>query len=151
MKILVKDYTYNPELKRIYLNKSFIQKHPNISTESWLIVTNLTTGDTLYQFNEVALGGTYIYNYMQLNAEVSVFQFMASTDKLQIFLDVPPAIHIKGDDGQFLGSTDAPLIVSPEDLFSTFRGIHKELRKMNLHLESMTDLNLTNRDLDGER
>lgn len=149
MKLLVQDYRFLPDEGKIYFPDLFTKNHPTVTTEDFLLITNITTGDIIYQFNDPALGGDYLHNELTLTYETSG---MTATDKLQIFVDVPPAIHIKGEEGRNLGGSHyAPVYITAEDLNHTLTAILKELRKMNLHLESMTDLNLTNRDLDGER
>ena len=147
MKKLVKDYYFQPEEGHIHLASKFLDGH-NIRLESFLLITNLTTGDMIYIFNEADRGGTYQHDYLELVYDTSA---MSTTDKLQIFVDVAPALHIRGDDGINRGGDyRAPAYVSMEDIRPTFRAILKELKKMNMHLDSMTDLNLTNRDLDGD-
>jgi hypothetical protein len=147
MKKLVHKYEFDVEHNRIYFPDEFLDKNP-LKTESFLLITNLTTAEIIYQFNDPDKGGTFRYNYFTLEYDVSS---MSPTDKLQIFVDVKEAVHIKDSEGRTMGELNSAFHVTQEDLYSTFRGIYKELVKMNLHLESMTDLNLTNRDIDGER
>jgi hypothetical protein len=103
----------------------------------------------IYIFNEPELGGVFEHEHLTLDYDTTS---MSSTDKLQIFVDVSPALHIQGEDGTHRGGhPQRPAHVTMDDFTGTFRAILKELKKMNMHLESMTDLNLTNRDIDGDR
>lgn len=147
MKKLVKDYRFEPALRRVYIADNF-RDRAELSTESFLLITNVTTGDMIYIFNEPELGGVYEYDYLTLDYDTTS---MSPTDKLQIFVDGTPEIAIRGDDGVHRGgSHKTPAYVAMEDLTSTFNSILKELRKMNIHLQIITDENITNRDLDGE-
>ena len=67
MRALIKSYRFEPENQRIYLGDEFLKKHETINIEMFLIITNITTGDTIYQFNDPELGGTYTYDYLILN------------------------------------------------------------------------------------
>ena len=147
MKKLVKEYIFAPTEQRIYIKDEFLHNH-SIKTESFLLVTNLTTGDMIYIFNEAALGGVFQYNYLTLDYDIST---MSASDKLQIFVDVSPAMHIKGEKGALLGGTpNEAIYVVSETTDSTLVRMLKELKKINLHLQTITDENITNRDLDGD-
>ena len=147
MKKLLKYYSFYPAKKQIHIEPEFLERK-ELSIESFLLITNVTTGDMIYIFNEGPLGGTYESNTLTLDYDTTS---MSETDKIQIFVDIEPALNIKGPEGELRGGEyKSPVYVSLEELHGTFRQILKELKKMNLHLESMTDLNLTNRDLDGD-
>ena len=146
MKKLVKQYEFDPLEKRIYFPSDFLDKN-SVNTESFLLITNLTTAEYIYLFNDPDKGGTFRYNFLNLEHDTTS---MSSTDKLQIFVDVAASIHMRGNDGETLGVEFSPLHVVQTDMTGVLVGVWKELRKMNMHLESITDLNLTNRDLDGE-
>ncbi len=147
MKKLVHHYEFDTQEQRIYFPDDFLSKN-KLYTESFLIITNLETGDYIYMFNDPTKGGTFSYNYLNLVYDTTS---MSSSDKLQIFVDVKEAVHVKNNEGETLGIEFSPMHVVQTDMTSALVGVWKELRKINLHLESITDLNLTNRDLDGER
>lgn len=78
---VVEQYIFNKTAKTITF--------PNItapSIEGFQLVTNLTTGDIIYQFNSAAKGGTVSGNVLTLDHDTSA---MANSDKLQILYNPP--------------------------------------------------------------
>lgn len=79
MKKLVSEYTFNPILKVI--------TSPDFSLlENILLVTNVTSNDILYNFADPEKGGSIVENSLFLDVDTSL---MNSSDRLQIFVDVP--------------------------------------------------------------
>jgi hypothetical protein len=78
---IIKTYTFDPATRTIAL-----PTEPNLTLEGIQLITNLTTGTLIYQFNNVALGGTVSGNTVTLTYDTTT---MSSTDKLQILYNPP--------------------------------------------------------------
>lgn len=83
MKILVPNYTFNKTAKTVTFTD-----YVSIALENVLLITNVTDGITIYQFNEPALGGTVATNVLTLEYDTSA---MDNADDLQIWYDDPNA------------------------------------------------------------
>jgi DNA-binding transcriptional regulator YbjK len=80
MRVLFKEYTFDPILKQITFNSSDLIELPNV-----LLITNVTSNVVIYNFASSALGGSLSQNVLTLDYNTAA---MASTDELQIFLDL---------------------------------------------------------------
>ena len=79
MKKLISEYTFDPILKVI--------TSPEFSLlENILLITNVTSNDILYNFADPEKGGSIVENSLFLDVDTSL---MNSSDRLQIFVDVP--------------------------------------------------------------
>lgn len=83
MRIRVPNYTFNKTAKTITFTD-----YVSITLESVLLITNVTDGITIYQFNEPTLGGTVASNVLTLEYDTSA---MDNADDLQIWYDDPNA------------------------------------------------------------
>lgn len=79
MKILAKNYTFNPSTKQITLKDLATLKLSQV-----LLITNVTTNEIIYNFANPLLGGSVAGNVITLDKDVTA---MADTDALQIFYD----------------------------------------------------------------
>jgi hypothetical protein len=83
-KKLIFDYTFDPAAKTITLGDVYAQKR-------FLLITNVTTGDIIYQFNDNAAGMSGItFDYTDYNTTITLAfdtSAMSSTDSLQILLE----------------------------------------------------------------
>lgn len=80
MKILVEDYTFNKDNKQIM----FTGRDCPGSLEEVLLITNVTTGDMIYNFADKLRGGTLLGNTITLNFNTLT---MSNSDRLQIFIE----------------------------------------------------------------
>lgn len=80
MKILANRYSFSPSTKQVYLS-GFTT---NIALEQLLLITNTSQNTIIYNFADPAAGGNITNNVITLSANTTS---MASTDRLQIFLD----------------------------------------------------------------
>ena len=80
MKILANRYSFSPSTKQVFLS-GFTT---NIALEQLLLITNTSTNTIIYNFACPTTGGTITNNVITLSADTTS---MASTDRLQIFLD----------------------------------------------------------------
>jgi hypothetical protein len=83
-KKLVHNYTFNPATNTVVVNYIYKQ-------ERFLIITNVTSGQTIFLFNDVDLGITSVsYDYANERTTLTLTydcSAMSSTDKLQIFVE----------------------------------------------------------------
>ena len=80
MKILVGNYTFNKTAKTVTFTDI-----ATIALERILIITNVTTGDIIYNFADPTKGGTVDTNVLTLEYDTSA---MSNSDKLQIFYEL---------------------------------------------------------------
>lgn len=80
MKTLIDDYIFDKDNKRIIF---YGDARPH-KIEQMLLVTNVTTGEIIYNFADKLRGGTLENNILTLVWNTSS---MSNTDKLQIFID----------------------------------------------------------------
>ena len=80
MKILANRYSFSPSTKQVFLS-GFTT---NIALEQLLLITNTSTNTIIYNFACPTTGATITNNVITLSADTTS---MASTDRLQIFLD----------------------------------------------------------------
>lgn len=78
---IVEQYIFNPNDQTITLPSI-----PNAKLEGVQLITNLTTGELIYQFNNAALGGSMSGNVLTLNFDSTG---MDPSDKLQILYNPP--------------------------------------------------------------
>ncbi len=78
---IVESYVFDKTAKTISMPSI-----PELKLEGIQLITNLTTGTLIYQFNNAALGGTVSGNTLTLTYDTSA---MANTDKLQILYNPP--------------------------------------------------------------
>lgn len=81
MKILVKNYTFNPATRQITITNLI-----SLDLEQILLITNTTDNIIIYNFAEPTLGATVSNNIITLMYNTTS---MSSGDSLQIFLDIP--------------------------------------------------------------
>jgi hypothetical protein len=79
MKQIIKSYSFNKTARSIIFTD-----FSTISLDRILVITNVTAGVMLYQFNDPALGGSVAANVLTLTYGTSA---MNNTDKLQIIYD----------------------------------------------------------------
>jgi hypothetical protein len=83
-KKLVHNYTFNPATNTVVINYIYKQ-------ERFLLITNVTVGQTIFLFNDVDLGiGSISYDYANERTTLALTYdcyAMSSTDKLQIFVE----------------------------------------------------------------
>jgi hypothetical protein len=79
MKQIIKNYTFNPVGKTVTFGD-----FGAISLDRLYLITNVTAGTILYQFNNATLGGSAAGNILTLTADTSA---MHSGDSLQIIYD----------------------------------------------------------------
>ena len=83
-KRLIFDYTFNPTNRTVLVKDVYARKR-------FLLITNVTTGDIIYQFNDSALGLSDIaFDYDNYTATLTLTfdtSSMSSTDSLQILLE----------------------------------------------------------------
>lgn len=79
MKALTTNYSFNAAAKTVTL-----LDFTSLALERLLLITNLTDGITIYQFNDLTKSGTVAGNVLTLTYDTSA---MSNTDKLQIFYD----------------------------------------------------------------
>jgi hypothetical protein len=84
----VTDYTFDASAGTITFNDLSSLELPKVD-----IITNLTTGSTLYQFNKVGLGGSVSAgsNILNLTLDTST---MSDTDNLKIIYDETPQVDL---------------------------------------------------------
>ena len=116
---------------------------------NFLLITNVTTNEVIYQFNDPDLGGTLDEQKRALTLKKDI-SGMSDTDVIQVFIDTEPAMHILDKDGNVSGSDNAPLHVRDEYQLAVLGQVLKELRKMNLFLAEITDERITDMDLNGD-
>ena len=80
MKVLFQDYTFNAATKQITFNTTDVVK-----LEQVLVVTNVTDNTIIYNFADVAKGGSIANNVLTLIFDTTS---MSDTDSLQIFLEI---------------------------------------------------------------
>jgi hypothetical protein len=78
---IVESYIFNKTAKTIKLPTV-----PNLRIEGVQLITNLTTGTIIYQFNKSGFGGTVSGQTLTLDYNTAA---MADTDKLQILYNPP--------------------------------------------------------------
>lgn len=88
-KSIIQNYQFNKTAKTVK-----IVDHLAIQPEGLLLITNITTGDLIYQFNDAAKGGTFVGNVVTLDYDTSA---MSNTDKLQIIYDDVNAPQLVGN------------------------------------------------------
>lgn len=113
MKIQIKNYSFDP-VNKIVVFKDFSE----ISLESVLLITNVTSNQIIYNFANPATGGTVVGNQLILNFDTTV---MGSTDALQIFYE----------DG---------LLAVPQDLVSAIYDLVQALQLLNSVRGNLADL-----------
>lgn len=79
MKQIVNNYTFNPAAKTLILGD-----YASVKLNRLLLITNVTVGKIIYQFNSAALGATVNGNTLTLNADLAG---MNVGDNLQIIYD----------------------------------------------------------------
>lgn len=79
MKQLVKNYSFDKTAKTVTFTD-----FSTVLQERVLLITDVTAGIIIYQFNDASLGGTASGNVLTLTYNTSA---LANTDKLQIFYD----------------------------------------------------------------
>ncbi len=80
MKQIITNYTFDKTAKTVTFTD-----FATISLNRVLLITNVTANVIIYQFNDVALGGTAATNVLTLTYNTAA---MANTDKLQIIYDI---------------------------------------------------------------
>lgn len=83
MKLLCKDYTFNPVLKTISIDLT-----DQVTLANVLLITNVTSNIIIYNFANPLLGGSMQNNILTLDYDTTS---MSLSDELQIFLDIDGA------------------------------------------------------------
>ena len=82
MKTLVEDYAFNKTSKQV----AFLGSRIPTKLEQILLITNVTSGDIIYNFADKLKKGSLSGNILTLIADTST---MSDSDSLQIFVDIP--------------------------------------------------------------
>lgn len=96
MKKIITNYTFDAATQTIAFNE-----YTTLDIERFTLITNLTTGDIIYQFNSSAKGGTVAGNVLTLTFDTTA---MSNTDELQIFYEVDTATTPSG--AQLIGTAN---------------------------------------------
>ena len=80
MRLLCKDYTFDPALKQISITLT-----NQVTLANVLLITNVTTNVVIYNFANPILGGSMQNNVLTLDYDTTL---MLPSDELQIFLDI---------------------------------------------------------------
>lgn len=80
MRLLCKDYTFDPALKQISITLT-----DQVTLANVLLITNVTTNVVIYNFANPVLGGSMQNNVLTLDYDTTL---MSPSDELQIFLDI---------------------------------------------------------------
>jgi len=107
MKYLLEDYTFDVSAKTVTFNEWPSEAGP-INISKILVITNITTSQIIYIFNESSLSGSLSGNVLTLNTSTTG---MANTDSLQIFIEVRHSTVLSLEPGS-LGSVESPLSVN---------------------------------------
>lgn len=107
MKYLLEDYTFDAVGKTITFNEWPSEAGP-ISLAKILVITNVTTAQTIYIFNDPTLSGALTGTVLTLSTNTVG---MADTDTLQIFIEVRSSTVLSLEPGA-LGSIETPLSVN---------------------------------------
>lgn len=94
MKQIITNYTFDASAQTITFND-----YTSIELERLTLITNLTDGVIIYQFNNVAKGGTVTGNVLTLTFDTTT---MADADDLQIFYEVETQLTPRG--AQLIGT-----------------------------------------------
>ncbi len=94
MKQIITNYTFDASAQTITFND-----YTSIELERLTLITNLTDGVIIYQFNNVAKGGTVTGNVLTLTLDTTA---MDDADDLQIFYEVDTALSPSG--AQIIGT-----------------------------------------------
>jgi len=113
-KRLIFDYTFDASAKTITLKDVYAQKR-------FLLITNVTTGDIIYQFNDAALGFSNIsFDYAEFKTTVTLSfdtTSMNDTDELQILLEEESTDITVND--RFVDPVSKIRVSNPENLIDT--------------------------------
>ena len=80
MKTLIDNYVFNKTANQVI----FTGRNRPVNIEQLLLITNVTTGDIIYNFADKLRGGTLVDNVLTLNRNTTE---MSDTDGLQIFIE----------------------------------------------------------------
>jgi hypothetical protein len=80
MKVLVEDYKFDKDAKQVTFTGNLVPD----SLEKILLITNVTSGDIIYNFADKLRGGNLSGNILTLIYDTSK---MSNLDRLQIFID----------------------------------------------------------------
>jgi hypothetical protein len=80
MKTLVEDYIFDKDNGRVIFTGSTLPS----TLEELLLITNVSTGDIIYNFADKLRGGTLSNNVLTLTCDTTK---MSNSDRLQIFID----------------------------------------------------------------
>jgi hypothetical protein len=80
MKTLITDYAFNKTAKQVI----FLGNQRPETIEQMLLITNVTTGEIIYNFADRLRGGVLDNNVLTLTFDTST---MSNSDNLQIFID----------------------------------------------------------------
>jgi len=120
------------------------------SLEQILLITNVTSNIVIYNFADPALGG-YIYNHPEFGKGIKLdydSTSMASTDILQIYLDIPEGNQLK----QLEDFNTHSLIEILDEILYELK-VHTEMLEVGFKgksLEALLDSNKIKRDLKRE-
>ena len=108
------DYTFDPANKTLTFSDTYDQKR-------FLIMTNVTTGDIIYNFADSNLGGTFEYFYEPTPSTIVTLTYdttsMSSSDSIQIFYDADKATFAPAD--EYLDPVSKIRVSNPENLIDT--------------------------------
>ena len=113
-KTILFDYTFDASAKTITVTDTYDQKR-------FLLITNVNTGDIIYNFADSAKGASFEYTYEPTPSTVLTLNYdttsMADTDPLQIFYD-SDAVKIEPS-STFLDPVSKIRVSTPENLIDT--------------------------------
>ena len=112
-KHLIFDYTFDASAKTITLSDTYDQKR-------FLLITNVTTNQVIYNFADAAAGATFEYFYDPISTVITLTYdttSMSDTDKLQIFYDADKQSFAPAD--EYLDPVSKIRVSNPENLIDT--------------------------------
>ena len=112
-KHLIFDYTFDASAKTITLSDTYDQKR-------FLLITNVTTNQVIYNFADAAAGATFEYFYDPISTVITLTYdttSMSDTDKLQIFYDADKQSFAPTD--EYLDPVSKIRVSNPENLIDT--------------------------------
>jgi hypothetical protein len=133
MKQIIKNYSFSHSSRTVTL-----ADFSSVSIERLLLITNVTTGVILYQFNSAALGATASGNVITLTTDTSAMQ---DSDKLQIIYNSASGDPVYDAAGTTLqgnvasGTADAGNPVKTGGIYSAGAPIYADGQRVDAHYD----------------
>jgi len=144
-KKLVHDYRFDASAGIIRI-LDIEQSQEELKVSEVLLITNVTTGDIIYLFNDPDKLGSVDSNIITLDYDTSG---MSDDDDLQIYIDYGGGeALLVNSRSEEVGIYDNTLFTDSNNLGSLLSNILKELKMMNLHLSLVTDVNIKREEVD---